>query len=98
MDIRRPFKGIANADSKDFTFSITEKIEFDANTSQIIFPIKSEEKLEQDLQKFILFRKGSFSNNLITHSVGQGGQIRIDNPPPKPKSALPTKPVVQKRK
>jgi len=32
------------------------------------------------------FVKVPFSGFLITHSVGQGGQIRLDNPPPKPKT------------
>lgn len=100
LDIRRPFKGIANAELKGLPpFSITEKIEFDANTSQIIFPIKSEDKARAGLTKNLFcFARVPFSNNLITHSVGQGGQIRIDNPPPKPKSASSTpKPVVQKK-
>ena len=45
-----------------------------------------------------------FSGYLVAHSVGQGGQIRLDNPPPKPKvaSAAPKpsapKPVVKKDK
>ncbi|MAK26889.1 MAG: hypothetical protein CMI22_00805, partial [Opitutae bacterium] len=32
------------------------------------------------------FAKVPFNGKLITHTVGQGGQIRLDNPPPKPKA------------
>ena len=32
------------------------------------------------------------SGELITHTVGQGGQIRLDNPPPKPKAPAKPKP------
>ncbi len=106
LDIRRPFEGFAKAELKGLPpFTVTEQIEFDANTSQIIFQIKSEEKARAGLTKNLFcFARIPFAGNLITHSVGQGGQIRVDNPPPKPKlissKPMPTvaKPVVRKAK
>ena len=84
---------------------MTEQVEFDSNTSQIRFAIATEEKARAGLdQKFVLFRQVPFSGHLVTHTVGQGGQFRLDNPPPKPKAvtAKPKpsapKPVVKKDK
>ena len=86
-------------------FSVTEKVEFDSNTSQIRFPISTEEKARAGLTKNLFcFVKVPLSGQLVTHSVGQGGQIRLDNPPPKPKvvsskpKASTPKPVVKKDK
>ena len=71
-------------------FSSTEQVEFDSNTSQIRFPISTEEKARAALTKNLFcFVRVPFSGNLITHTVGNGGQIRLDNPPPKPKTAPP---------
>lgn len=106
LDIGRPFEGFAKAELKGLPpFSSTEQIEFDSNTSQIRFPIITEEKARAGLTKNLFcFVRVPFSGYLVTHSVGQGGQIRLDNPPPKPKvaSAAPKpsapKPVVKKDK
>ena len=49
LDISRPFKGLAKAELKGLPpFSVTEKVEFDSNTSQIRFPISTEEKARAD--------------------------------------------------
>ena len=106
LDITRPFEGLAKADLKGLPpFAVTEQVEFDANSSQISFPINTEDKARAGLTKNLFcFVKVPFSGNLITHSVGQGGQIRLDNPPPKPKVASTKpkpsapKPVVKKVK
>jgi hypothetical protein len=92
VDVKRPFEGMATAELKGLpAFSATTKIEFDSNTSQISFPIATEDKSRAGLTKNLFcFVKIPYSGELITHSVGQGGQIRLDNPPPKPKT--PTKP------
>ncbi|MEC8355338.1 MAG: PPC domain-containing protein [Verrucomicrobiota bacterium] len=106
LDIMRPFEGIAKAELKGLPpFSSTEQIDFDANSSQIRFPITTEDKARAGLTKNLFcFVRIPFSGELITHSVGQGGQIRLDNPPPKPKSQIEkpkkttAKPVVKKEK
>ena len=106
LDITRPFKGLAKAELKGLPpFAITKQVEFDSNTSQISFPITTEEKARAGLTKNLFcFVRVPFSENLVTHTVGQGGQIRMDNPPPKPKAvtAKPKpsapKPVVKKDK
>tara|TARA_A100001015_G_scaffold320134_1_gene445459 strand:- start:2122 stop:4551 length:2430 start_codon:yes stop_codon:yes gene_type:complete len=106
LTINRPFEGFAKAELKGLPpFAVTEQVEFDANSSQISFPINTEEKARAGLTKNLFcFVKVPFSGNLVTHSVGQGGQFRLDNPPPKPKavaskpkSSTP-KPVVKKEK
>ena len=91
LDISRPFEGFAKAELKGLPpFSSTEQVEFDSNTSQIRFPISTEEKARAALTKNLFcFVRVPFSGNLITHTVGNGGQIRLDNPPPKPKTAPP---------
>ena len=106
LDINRPFEGFAKAELKGLPpFSVTEQVEFDSNTSQIRFAINTEEKARAGLTKNLFcFVRVPFSGNLVTHSVGQGGQFRMDNPPPKPKAvtAKPKpsapKPVVKKDK
>ena len=106
LDISRPFEGIAKAELKGLPpFSVTEQVEFDSNTSQIRFAITTEEKARAGLTKNLFcFVRVPFSGHLVTHTVGQGGQFRLDNPPPKPKvvSAKPKpsapKPVVKKVK
>ncbi len=89
LDISRPFEGFAKAELKGLPpFSATEQVEFDANTSQIRFPISTEDKSRAGLTKNLFcFVRVPFSGRLVTHTVGQGGQIRLDNPPPKPKVA-----------
>ena len=90
LDISRPFEGFAKAELKAIaSLSSTEQVEFDSNTSQIRFPISTEEKAQAALTKNLFcFVRVPFSGNLITHTVGSG-QIRLDNPPPKPKTAPP---------
>ena len=94
LNLKRPFEGMATAELKGLPpFSSTTKIEFDSNTSQISFPIATEDKSRAGLTKNLFcFVKIPFSGELITHTVGQGGQIRLDNPPPKPKTPPKTQP------
>ena len=94
LNVKRPFEGMATAELKGLpAFSTTTKIEFDANTSQISFPISTEDKARAGLTKnMFCFVKVPMSGELITHTVGQGGQIRLDNPPPKPKAPAKPKP------
>ena len=94
LNLKRPFEGMATAELKGLPpFSSTTKIEFDSNTSQISFPIATEDKSRAGLTKNLFcFVKIPFSGELITHTVGQGGQIRLDNPPPKPKAPSKTQP------
>ena len=86
--VKRPFEGTATAELKGLPpFCATTKIEFDSNTSSVSFPISTEDKSRAGLTKNLFcFVKVPFSGSLITHTVGQGGQIRLDNPPPKPKA------------
>ena len=88
LDITRPLKGLAKAELKGLPpFSLTDQVEFDSNTSQISFPITTEEKARAGLTKnLVCYVRVPFSGSLVTHTVGQGGQIRLDNPPPKPKA------------
>jgi hypothetical protein len=94
LNVKRPFEGIATAELKGLPpFSATTKIEFDSNTSQISFPISTEDKSRAGLTKNLFcYVKIPYSGELITHSAGQGGQIRLDNPPPKPKAPAKPKP------
>jgi hypothetical protein len=100
LDINRPFKGLAKAELKGLPpFVLTDQIEFDANASQVIFPIETEEKARAGLTKNLFcFARVPFADNLITHTVGQGGQVRIDNPPPKPKEVSKKPKVVASKK
>ncbi len=88
LSVRRPFEGKAKLELRGLPpFSSTEPIEFDANSSEIQFPIKVEDKAKAGITKNLFcFAKVPFKGKLITHTVGQGGQIRLDNPPPKPKA------------
>ena len=94
LNVRRPFEGLATAELKGLPpFSATTKIEFDANTSQLSFPIQTEDKARAGLTKNLFcFVRVPMSGELITHTVRQGGQIRLDNPPPKPKAPAKPKP------
>jgi hypothetical protein len=106
LDITRHFDGFAKAELKGLPpFSLTEQVEFDANTSQIRFPISTEDKARAGLTKNLFcYVRVPFSGSLVTHTAGQGGQIRLDNPPPKPKvitaKSKPStpQPVVKKEK
>ena len=84
LDITRPFDGFAKAELKGLPpFSLTDQVEFDANTSQIRFPISTEDKARAGLTKNLFcYVRVPFSGSLVTHTVGQGGQIRLDNPHP----------------
>lgn len=90
--VKRPFEGKAKLELRGLpAFSTTEPIEFDANSSEIQFPIKVEDKARAGITKNLFcFAKVPFNGKLITHTVGQGGQIRLDNPPPKPKTSKPS--------
>jgi len=108
LSVKRPFEGKAKLELRGLpAFSTTEPIEFDANSSEIQFPIKVEDKARAGITKNLFcFAKVPFNGKLITHTVGQGGQIRLDNPPPKPKApksstvskAKPTPKVAKKEK
>ena len=98
LSVKRPFEGKAKLELRGLpAFSTTEPIEFDANSSEIQFPIKVEDKARAGITKNLFcFAKVPFNGKLITHTVGQGGQIRLDNPPPKPKAPKPS--IVSKTK
>lgn len=106
VNIARSFQGFAKAELKGLPpFTVTEQVDFDTNTTQIRFPISTEETARAGLTKNLFcFVRVPFAGSLITHSVGQGGQIRLDNPPPKPKAVTakpkPTAPkaIVKKEK
>ena len=107
LEIKRPFPGKANLSIRGLPpFVTTTDLEFDANTTQVIFPIKTETKAKVGITKNLFcFAKIPFKGEKITHTIGQGGQIRIDKPPPKPKSKPKTdlvaavkKPVKSKTK
>ena len=100
LEIKRPFAGKANLSIRGLPpFVTTTDIEFDANTTQISFPIKTEVKARPGITKNLFcFAKIPFKGEKITHTVGQGGQIRIDKPPPKPKTAKKKAPVVASNK
>ena len=85
VSIGVPSKAWPNSNCGVFLFSSTEPIEFDANSSEVQFPIKVEDKARAGITKNLFcFAKVPFNGKLITHTVGdQGGQIRLDNPPPK---------------
>ncbi len=94
LEIKRPFLGKASLSIRGLPpFVTTTDLEFDANTTQLIFPIKTEAKARVGITKNLFcFAKIPFKGEKITHTIGQGGQIRIDKPPPKPKSK--SKPVL----
>ena len=100
LEIKRPFVGKANLSIRGLPpFVTTTDIEFDANTTQISFPIKTEAKARPGITKNLFcFAKIPFKGEKITHTVGQGGQIRIDKPPPKPKTVKKKAPVVASNK
>lgn len=100
LEIKRPFVGKANLSIRGLPpFVTTTDIEFDANTTQISFPIKTEAKARPGITKNLFcFAKIPFKGEKITHTVGQGGQIRIDKPPPKPKTEKKKAPVVASNK
>lgn len=100
LDIKRPFEGKASLSIRGLpVFATTTDQEFDANTTQVIFPVKTEEKVRTGITKNLFcFAKVPFKGNSITHTVGQGGQIRIDKPPPKPKSKPKTNLIVAVKK
>ncbi|MBT5716206.1 MAG: hypothetical protein HOI70_04780 [Opitutae bacterium] len=100
LDIKRPFEGMASLSIRGLpAFATTTDQEFDANATQVIFPVKTEEKVRVGMTKNLFcFAKVPFNGKKITHTVGQGGQIRIDKPPPKPKSKPKTELVATVKK
>lgn len=88
LSIKRPFIGMGKLELKGLPpFSKTTVIEFDSNSKQVSFPVQVEEKARAGVTKNLFcFARVPYEGNAITHSVGQGGQIRLDNPPPGKKS------------
>lgn len=82
LSIKRPFEGVGKLEIKGLPpFSTSKAVEFDSDTKQVSFPIKVESKAKAGLTKNLFcFAKVPLQENLITHTVGQGGQIRLDNP------------------
>ena len=71
--------------------SIPQKI--DKNATQVVFPITSEPTSRAGLSKTLFCSvKVPLGEHLLNHSVGQGGQLRMDNPPPAPKKPTVPKP------
>jgi hypothetical protein len=65
----------------------------DKNSTQVVFPVSSDPTSRAGLSKNLFcFVKVPLGEHLLNHSVGQGGQLRMDNPPPAPKKPVAPKP------
>ena len=65
----------------------------DANATQVIFPITTDPTARAGLSRNLFcFVKVPLGENILNHSLGQGGKLRMDNPPPAPKKPVAAKP------
>ena len=106
LDITRPFDGLAKAELKGLPLSPSlNRWSLMQIPLKFVFQLTLKTKHAcRSHQKSFLLCAGALLRSLVTHTVGQGGQIRLDNPPPKPKAvtAKPKpstpQPVVKKEK
>ena len=98
IDQKRAFHGEAVVTLHGLPAKVTttpQKI--DSNATQVVFPIKTESAARAGLSRNLFcFVKVPLGENILNHSVAQGGQLRMDNPPPAPKKpvAKPKAPTV----
>ncbi|MDG1139071.1 MAG: PPC domain-containing protein [Opitutales bacterium] len=92
LSILRPFSGKGQIELKGLPpLTTCPPLSFDGNTSLVSFPIEVSEKAQPGITKNLFcFAKIPFQNSMIVQTVGQGGQIRIDHPPPKAKTTSRT--------
>ena len=71
--------------------SVPQKI--DKNATQVVFPVTTDPTSRAGLSKNLFCSvRVPLGEHLLNHSVGQGGQLRMDNPPPAPKKPTVPKP------
>ena len=94
IEQKRPFEGEATVRLHGLPAKVTtipQKI--DDNTSQLVFPITTEIGAKAGLTKSLFCSVDVPAGELkLRQSIGQGGQLRIDNPPPAPKKPVAAKP------
>jgi len=94
IEQKRPFEGEATVRLHGLPAKVTtipQKI--DDNTSQLVFPITTEIGARAGLTKNLFCSVDvPAGEQKLRQSIGQGGQLRIDNPPPAPKKPVAAKP------
>ena len=94
LEQKRPFEGEAVITLHGLPAKVTttpQKI--DDNASQVVFPVSTEVGARAGLSKNIFCSINvPLGEHKLRHSLGQGGQLRIDNPPPAPKKPVAPKP------
>ncbi len=95
LSILRPFSGKAHLELKGLPpFATSSALSFEANATQVSFPVETREEAQPGITKNLFcFARIPFQESFIVQTIGQGGKIRIDNPPPKLKS--PSTPLHQ---
>jgi hypothetical protein len=90
----RPFENEATITLHGLPAKVTTTPQkLDKNATQVVFPVSSDPTSRAGLSKNLFcFVKVPLGEHLLNHSVGQGGQLRMDNPPPAPKKPAATKP------
>jgi hypothetical protein len=98
LSILRPFSGEGQLELKGLPpFTACPTLSFDTNSSLISFPIEVSEEAQLGITKNLFcFAKIPFQNSMIVQTIGQGGQIRIDKPPPKAKKIAKAQKYVSK--
>ena len=99
IEQKRPFAGPATVTLHGLpAHVVTTPQTIDANASSLIFPLTSKAEARAGLSRNLFCSvRVPLGENLLRHSVAQGGQLRVDNPPPAPKKPAPkpaAKPVV----
>ena len=94
LEQKRPFVGEAVMTIHGLPAKVTATSrKIDANATQVVFPITTEISARAGITKNIFCSiKVPLGEHLLPHSIGQGGQFRIDNPPPAPKKLVAAKP------
>lgn len=94
VEQKRPFEGEAVVTLYGLPAKVTttpQKI--DDNSTQVVFSIKTEPSAKAGLSRNLFcFVKVPLGENLLNHSLAQGGKLRMDNPPPAPKKPVAAKP------
>ena len=90
----RPFENEATITLHGLPAKVTTTPQkLDKNATQVVFPVSSDPTSRAGLSKNLFcFVKVPLGEHLLNHSVGQGGQLRMDNPPPAPKKPVAPKP------
>ena len=94
VEQKRAFAGEATISLHGLPAHVTSTPQkIDDNSTQVVFPLQTTTKAKAALSRNLFcFAKIPLGENLLNHSLAQGGKLRVDNPPPAPKKPVAPKP------